>query len=114
MTDAIALAQAEVAASRARLFATLGTVQTRLSPSNLAQDTLEAATSGVASAARKGADVVRARPVATAAVAGGVGLFLARGWIAGLFRNRKETPAVPEGLVTQDPARAAASKGTQA
>lgn len=118
MTDTphdLAAANAQRAAARDQLYATLGTVQERLSPSNLAHDTFEAATNGVATAARKGAEAVRTRPVAAAAIAGGIGLFLARGWISGIFRKRNhETPAVPEGLVTQDPRATRANKGQPA
>jgi ElaB/YqjD/DUF883 family membrane-anchored ribosome-binding protein len=91
-------AEAEVQVARNRLFATLGEVQDRLKPSNLAQNAVETAAQGVASTARKGAEVVRSRPLVAAAVAGTVGLVFARGWIARLLRRRDETAPAPEGL----------------
>ena len=96
---AILAAEAQVQAARAQLFRTLGEVQERLSPSHLAQDAVDSASQGIASVARKGRDAVRTRPAATAAVAGAVGLVLARGWIAGLFKHRPdETASEPNGL----------------
>lgn len=83
----LAAAKAEIAASRAQLFETLGEVQTRLKPATLAQDAVETAAQGVASAARKSADAVKARPAIAAALAGGIGLFFARGWITDRFRG---------------------------
>lgn len=91
-------AEAQVHAARARMFATLGEVQERLKPTNLAQNAVESAAQGVASTARKGAEIVRSRPLAAAAIAGTVGLVFARGWIADLLRRRHETPAAAEGL----------------
>lgn len=95
----IGLAEARAKAARARLRGTLGEVQERLRPSNLAQDALETATQGFASAARKGREAVRSRPLTVAAIAGGIGLVMARGWIGSLLRGRgHETAAAPEGL----------------
>lgn len=91
-------AEAHVRASRARLFATLGEVQQRLKPANLAQDAVETAAQGIASTARKGAEAVRSRPVAAAAIAGTVGLVFARGWIGDLLRRRNETAPAADGL----------------
>ena len=91
-------AEAQVQAARSRMFATLGEVQARLKPSNLAQDAVETAAQGIASTARKGAEAVRARPFAAAAIAGTVGLVFARGWIADLLRHRNETPSAADGL----------------
>lgn len=91
-------AEAQLQAARARMFATLGEVQDRLKPANLAQNAVETAAQGVASTARKGAEMVRSRPLAVAAIAGTVGLVFARGWIADLLRRRNETAAVADGL----------------
>jgi ElaB/YqjD/DUF883 family membrane-anchored ribosome-binding protein len=96
---ALLSAEAQVRTARTRLFATLGEVQERLKPSNLAQNAVETAAQGVASTARKGAEVVRARPFAAAAIAGTVGLVFARGWIADLLRHRRnETAPAADGL----------------
>jgi ElaB/YqjD/DUF883 family membrane-anchored ribosome-binding protein len=100
---ALLAAEAQVEAARSRLFETLGEVQDRLSPSNFAQDAMDKATEGLASVARKGGEVVRARPAAVAAVAGTVGLVLARGWIAKLFKRRKhETASAADGLTSEE------------
>lgn len=85
----IAAAEARVKAARARLLGTLGEVQARLRPSNLAQDAIETATQTFATAARKGREAVRSRPLTVAAIAGGVGLVMARGWIADILHGRK-------------------------
>lgn len=87
------VAEAEVQAARARLFATLGEVQQRLKPTNIAQDAVETAAQGVASVARKGAETVRTRPWAVAAVAGTIGLVFARGWILDAMRSGKRKDA---------------------
>jgi ElaB/YqjD/DUF883 family membrane-anchored ribosome-binding protein len=93
-------AQARIDEARARFLGTLGEVQTRLSPSNLAQDAVESAAQSVASAVRKGTDAVRSRPLAVAGAAGAIGLVLARGWIADILKGRKrrETPAPADSL----------------
>jgi ElaB/YqjD/DUF883 family membrane-anchored ribosome-binding protein len=97
----LAAAGAQVQAARARFFTTLAEVQERLKPSTIAQDAVETVSHGVASAARAGADAVRARPLAAGAIAATVGLVLARGWIASIFRRRRdETPAPPRGSTT--------------
>jgi ElaB/YqjD/DUF883 family membrane-anchored ribosome-binding protein len=96
------VAEAEVLAARARLFATLGEVQQRLKPSNIAQDAVETAAQGVASVARKGAETVRTRPYAAAAIAGTIGLVLARGWIIDMVRNRRRKDATPGGTAGLD------------
>lgn len=92
-------AEVRIRDTRARLFATLGEVQARLSPGALAQDAVESAAQGMASVARKGAQAVRKRPLALAAVAGGIGLVMARGWITDILSQRNggnETAAPPE------------------
>ena len=92
---ALLAAEAQVEAARTRLFETLGEVQERLSPSNFAQDAMEKASEGLASVARKGRETVRARPATAAAVAGTIGLVLARGWIAKLFKRRRHDETAP-------------------
>ncbi|WP_404339325.1 DUF3618 domain-containing protein [Sphingomonas sp. MMS12-HWE2-04] len=106
-------AQAQVAAARAKLFGTLGAVQERLSPTNLAQDAVESAAQSVASAARKGAETVRSRPFAAAAIAGTVGLVFARGWIADALRRRNPhaTAPKPKGLDKEPKSAKPAKKG---
>jgi ElaB/YqjD/DUF883 family membrane-anchored ribosome-binding protein len=91
-------AEAQVRAARSKLFATLGEVQTRLRPANVVQNAVETAAQGVASTARKGAEAVRSRPFAAAAIAGTVGLVFARGWIADMLRRRNETAPPADGL----------------
>jgi ElaB/YqjD/DUF883 family membrane-anchored ribosome-binding protein len=91
-------AEAHVRAARSKLFSTLGEVQTRLRPANVVQNAVETAAQGVASTARKGAEAVRSRPFAAAAIAGTVGLVFARGWIADMLRRRDETAPAADGL----------------
>lgn len=92
-------AEARIKEARAKMLGTLGEVQQRLSPSSLAQDAVESATASVAAAVRKGTDAVRSRPLAVAGAAGAIGLVLARGWIADIFKGRRrETQAAPESL----------------
>ncbi|WP_199560215.1 DUF3618 domain-containing protein [Sphingomonas psychrotolerans] len=100
-------AEAQVRNARARLFTTLGEVQERLKPVNLAQNAVETAAQGVASTARKGVEVVRSRPFVAAAIAGTVGLVFARGWIADLLRRRNETAPAVEGLNSKTSAKPA-------
>lgn len=94
----LAAAKARIEAARARLFGTLGQMQERLSPSNLAQDAVESAAHGVASVARKGAEAARSRPLAAAGIAATVGLVLARGWIGDILFKRHETRDPATGL----------------
>jgi ElaB/YqjD/DUF883 family membrane-anchored ribosome-binding protein len=91
-------AKARIEAAKARLFGTLGQVQERLSPSNLAQDAVESAAHGVATVARKGAEAVRSRPLAAAGIAATVGLVMARGWIGDILGKRHETRDPATGL----------------
>lgn len=102
----IAAAAARAQVARARLFSTFGEVQERLKPSTLAQDAVDTATQGLATAARKGAEAVRSRPVAAGAIAATVALVLARGWIVNAIRRRNETPANDGGLINERASRA--------
>lgn len=113
MTTDVTLAEARVQAARARLLATVGAVQDKLHPSNLAQDAVESAAQGVATAARKGAEIARTRPVAVAAIAGTIGLVLARGWIGDIFKRRRhdETARPTDGLDTGTNPAKPAKKG---
>ncbi|WP_448664393.1 DUF3618 domain-containing protein [Sphingomonas sp. CJ20] len=113
MTTDVSVAEARVQAARARLLATVGAVQDKLHPSNLAQDAMENAAQGVASAARKGAEIARTRPVAVAAIAGTIGLVLARGWIGDIFkrRHRDETAPATDGLDKRTSPAKPAKKG---
>lgn len=89
-------------AARERLGSTLAEVQERLKPSTLAQDAIGSAAEGALSIARKGAASVRRRPLATAAVAGAIGLVMSRNWLSDIFGGRKArpdaTPAPQAGL----------------
>ncbi|NML05393.1 hypothetical protein [Sphingomonas sp. G-3-2-10] len=107
-------ARARAVAARTRLNATLADVQERLKPSTLAQDAIGSAAEGALSIARKGAASVRQRPLATAAVAGAIGLVMSRGWIGEILGARKKktsdaTPKPPAGL---KPRRRKSTKGT--
>lgn len=103
--------------ARKRLLATLGEVHDRLRPSSLAQDAMESAASGVASVAKRGAKAVRKRPVALAAVAGTIGLVMARGWIADIVGNHRlkgqepgDPPSAPPPTEPKRAGRAARTK----
>lgn len=100
----VAQAAARIDASRARLLGTLGELQQRLRPSTLAQDAVESAAAGIASVARNGANAVRKRPFALAAVAGTIGLVMARGWIGAIVKG-DATPAKPDSLKTKRKAK---------
>lgn len=110
-------AQARIEAARSRLTGTMGELQTRLKPGNLAQNAMDSATAGLTNAAQRGADAARARPYAAAGVAGGIVLFLARGWIGKRLRGRSRhdaTPAQAGGLNDEETSAAhAVRKGQQ-
>jgi ElaB/YqjD/DUF883 family membrane-anchored ribosome-binding protein len=92
MSDAVDIAEAEarIQVARAKLFSTLGEVQDRLAPKNLAQDAMESAANSAATVARSAAQVARTRPWAVAAVAGAIGLFAARRQIVGLIGGKRD------------------------
>lgn len=83
----ILLAEARSLEARTRLSGTIGQLRQRLRPASLAQDAVDSATQGIASAIRRGAEGVRDRPLATAAFAGAIGLVAARGWIFDILRG---------------------------
>ena len=109
MTDPVTQARQDAEAARARLFGTLAQVQDRLKPAHLAQEAIDGAKQGLASAARSGVETARQRPVAVAAAVGATGLFLARGWIGDLLFHRDETSSDDTGLKSKRARRA--SKG---
>lgn len=106
----VTAAQEQVDAARDRLFGTLARVQDRLKPSHLAQDAIESAAHGVGSMARRGAEAVRSRPLATAGFASMIGLIMARGWIGDIVRGRHETPGVDKS--SKEKAARPAKKGS--
>lgn len=96
-------ARARARAARDKLMATLGTVQDRLKPRNIAQEAMENAKQSVTSIAREGTEAVRTRPWLAAAVTSGIGLVLARGWIVDIFRKGKhETDGPQKGSAPND------------
>ena len=88
-------ARARARAARDKLMATIGALQDRLKPANLAQEAVENARQSVTSIAREGTEAVRQRPWLAAAVTSGIGLVLARGWIVDIFRKGKHETAGP-------------------
>lgn len=90
--DDVVRAEARVAEARARLSATMGTLQRQLTPQKLAQDVRDGLSEGAQATARATVDAARRNP---AAVAGGIALValvagrrkIASG-IRGLFRRR--------------------------
>lgn len=96
-------ARARARAARDKLMATVGTVQERLKPRNIAQEAIENARQGVTSIAREGTEAVRQRPWLAAAVTSGIGLVLARGWIVDIFRKgNHETDGPAKGSLPKD------------
>ncbi|WP_010544982.1 DUF3618 domain-containing protein [Sphingomonas elodea] len=96
-------ARARARAARDRLMTTLGTVQERLKPRNIAQEAMENAKQSVTSIAREGTEAVRTRPWLAAALTSGIGLVLARGWIVDIFRKGKhETDGPAKGSTPKD------------
>jgi hypothetical protein len=105
----VAEAEARIDVARTRLLSTFGEIQHRLRPSTIAQDAVESAVQGVATAARKGTDAVRKRPVALAAVAGTIGLVMARGVIGSIWRGNDATEPKSDSLKPQSAAPGAAT-----
>lgn len=89
-------ARARARAARDKLMATVGTLQERLKPRNIAQEAMENAKHSVTTIAREGTEAVRERPWLAAAVTSGIGLVLARGWIVDIFRKGKHATDGPE------------------
>jgi hypothetical protein len=91
----LAAAEANAAAARERLSATLSTLQERLNPKRLARD----AASDVADAGSIAADSAARNPGALAGAVAVAGLFLARHRIGQLFgRPRAQSHARPANL----------------
>ncbi|WP_066716594.1 DUF3618 domain-containing protein [Sphingomonas pituitosa] len=88
-------ARARARAARDKLMATVGTVQERLKPRNIAHEAMENAKQSVTTIAREGTEAVRTRPWLAAAVTSGIGLVLARGWIVDIFRKGKDETEGP-------------------
>ncbi|MET3709776.1 ElaB/YqjD/DUF883 family membrane-anchored ribosome-binding protein [Sphingomonas trueperi] len=83
-------ARARARAARDKLMATVGTIQERLKPRNIAHEAMDNARQTVTTIAREGTEAVRERPWLAAAVTSGIGLVLARGWIVDIFRKGKD------------------------
>jgi ElaB/YqjD/DUF883 family membrane-anchored ribosome-binding protein len=83
-------ARARARAARDKLMATVGTIQERLKPRNIAHEAMDNARQTVTTIAREGTEAVRERPWLAAAVTSGIGLVLARGWIIDIFRKGKD------------------------
>lgn len=92
----ILAARARVTASKARLDASMSHAKAKLSPRSLAADAVETATDKATEAAQTGIQIVRDRPATAAALAGAIGLLLARkpliGWAGSLFGRSDATP----------------------
>ena len=74
----IAIARAKADAARARLMGTLGAIQSRLAPRNLAEDAWEKVRDRGGELAGKALQGAKQRPVRTAAIIGAIALFFAR------------------------------------
>ena len=86
----LSLAEAEAIAARARLAATLETLQARLDPKTVAKKATQDVVVAGEKAARIGADAVMQNPGKSAGVAAVVGLFLIRKPLLSLLRRRRE------------------------
>lgn len=97
---AIVAARARALAARARLDASLAVAKQRLNPKSLAADAVGSAADRASVAAQTGIQAVRDRPAVAAAVAGAIGLALARkpilGWAGGLLGRDDATAPEPE------------------
>ncbi|MFD1787201.1 hypothetical protein ACFSC3_06430 [Sphingomonas floccifaciens] len=94
---AVLAARAQALAARAKLDASLDIAKQRLNPRSLAADAMGGAADRASMAAQTGIQAVRERPAIAAAVAGAVGLALARkpilGWATSLMgRDDATTP----------------------
>lgn len=83
----VALARARAAAARAKLDASVEQAKVRLNPRALAGDALDGARLKAGELAGDAVDGVRQRPALAAAVAGALGLLLARKPITRLIRR---------------------------
>lgn len=92
---AIAAAKVRADLARARLVETVGVLKQRTAPQALAHDAAETIKAKSLAVAHDVADAARRSPGATAAVAGGVVLFLLRHHVAGLFRRAVGKPKHP-------------------
>lgn len=89
-------AKEEALTARARLIATLGRIQERISPQTLAQDVWREVRERGTGIADEAVEMARAKPIATGAIVAGVLMFAARRplWRAAsqLFSPSGETP----------------------
>lgn len=118
----VALAEARAREARARLFATLGELQHRLTATALAEDAVEIAGESAVAVARSAAEAVRSRPLVIAGVLGALGLVAARGPIARALKGKEvkhekvekigPRDATPEAPASLKPKRARAKKGS--
>ncbi|KQM65078.1 hypothetical protein ASE75_08520 [Sphingomonas sp. Leaf17] len=91
MTDTpLALAEAEALAARARLAATLETLQSRLDPKAMAKKATQDVVDASEKAARVGAEAVKDNPGKAAGVAAAIGLFLVRKPLLSMLRRRRD------------------------
>lgn len=91
MTDSpLYRAEAEALAARARLAATLETLQARLDPKTVAKKATQDVVDAGEKAARVGAEAVMQNPGKTAGVAAAIGLFLIRKPLLSLLRRRRD------------------------
>jgi len=94
MSDAkihLATAEAEAAAARQKLSATVADLQARLDPSVLAEEARQVGMTAVAA----GIDGAKSNPGMVATAVAATGLLLVRHRIAGVFRRRKARKPVP-------------------
>ena len=104
MTDSVALAEAEAGAARARMNATLATLQARIAPKALAQEAAQGLLDKGQAVADTGMAVARRNPIAVAGAIAAAGLLLARKPIARLFtRGDDATSPAADSLTIPKP-----------
>ncbi|MEG3086508.1 DUF3618 domain-containing protein [Sphingomonas sp. PB4P5] len=104
MSDAVTAAEAQAVIARARLGATLSTLQSRLAPKALAQEAAQGLLDKGQAVATSGVEVVRRNPLTVAGALGAVALFLARKPIAKLLtKNGDATSPTPDSLTLRKP-----------
>lgn len=103
MKRTAALARADADAARVRLEITLSELKSKLRPQSLAESAVESVKTSTTTLALRSVDTARERPALAAAIAGAIGLFVARHRIGAMIHARRhpsdaekdETAATP-------------------
>jgi hypothetical protein len=90
MTDPVSEAKADAQLARDRLQATIGRVQERLSPRNVARRAIGRAKAGIRAKAAGAVDAVNARPALTLGILAASALVLLRKPVIGVVKRLKK------------------------